>query len=520
MAAAALALALLTFFQFPGHTWLQQDSQIYVPILEHLRDPSLLRNDILARQPHVAFTLYDEFARLLRAVTGLDFRVVLMLQQIATRALGIWGLWLILAPVKGPARAVIVAIVALGASIVGPQVLTFEYEPTPRAFALPLLLCAMGLVVRGSYLGAGIAAGVAVLYHPPTAIPFCVVFAILARRRLRALAPIAAAAAIVLLAARTQAGPAEAQTIFARLTPMQEQLQRMRAGYVWISMWRTAWIVQYIVEAAVVAGAFWRVRGEASPEARAFLLGLPAIGLLSMPLSWLLLERFKWALIPQVQPLRALLFVTLSMQILAAWAAVRAGRGGRPWEAVAWFAATYLPPVYSSFTEAFPWQRVAVWLALASLTAVAVWKLPRWAPLAALAAFFAIPLLGGVVNYPSLRNPELAAVSDWARSSTPRDAVFLFADAGRGLDPGIFRSDALRAVYVDWKGGGQVNYLKDFAEQWWFRWRQTMAVRFRPSALPRYEALGITYVVLQTRNRLPRPAEFENEKYVVYKIGT
>ena len=31
-AAASVALALLTFFQFPGHTWLQQDSQIYVPI--------------------------------------------------------------------------------------------------------------------------------------------------------------------------------------------------------------------------------------------------------------------------------------------------------------------------------------------------------------------------------------------------------------------------------------------------------------------------------------------------------
>ena len=38
VAAACAALALLTFFQFPGHTWLQQDSQIFVPILEHQRD--------------------------------------------------------------------------------------------------------------------------------------------------------------------------------------------------------------------------------------------------------------------------------------------------------------------------------------------------------------------------------------------------------------------------------------------------------------------------------------------------
>ncbi len=92
--AATLALALLSFFQFPGHTWLQQDSQIYVPILEHLRDPSALRNDILAQKPHVAFTLYDEAARLLRAVSGLGFKEVLQAQQIAARAFGIFGLYL------------------------------------------------------------------------------------------------------------------------------------------------------------------------------------------------------------------------------------------------------------------------------------------------------------------------------------------------------------------------------------------------------------------------------------------
>src|SRR2546423_1203245 len=91
-AAACVALALLTFFQFPGHTWLQQDSQIYAPILEHLRDPSVLRNDILVQRPHVAFTLYDEAALALRAVTQAGFREVLAAEQIVTRSLGIWGL--------------------------------------------------------------------------------------------------------------------------------------------------------------------------------------------------------------------------------------------------------------------------------------------------------------------------------------------------------------------------------------------------------------------------------------------
>src|SRR3954447_25466288 len=93
-AAFGLALAVFTYFQFPGHTWLQQDTQIYTPILEHLRDPSVLRNDMVAQHPHVAFTLYDEAARTLRAVTGLGFREVLEAQQLITRAFGIWGLYL------------------------------------------------------------------------------------------------------------------------------------------------------------------------------------------------------------------------------------------------------------------------------------------------------------------------------------------------------------------------------------------------------------------------------------------
>ena len=37
-----LALTLVNFFYYPGHTILQSDTQIYIPILQHLEDPSLL----------------------------------------------------------------------------------------------------------------------------------------------------------------------------------------------------------------------------------------------------------------------------------------------------------------------------------------------------------------------------------------------------------------------------------------------------------------------------------------------
>jgi hypothetical protein len=137
---------------------------------------------------------------------------------------------------------------------------------------------------------------------------------------------------------------------------------------------------------------------------------------------------------------------------------------------------------------------------------------------AALAAFFLIPLAGGVVNYPRLDTPSLEQLSAWARTSTPPDSVFLFPAARRSFEPGVFRSQALRALYVDWKGGGQVNYLNDFAEDWWFRWQQTMARRFRPSDLPRYAGLGIQYVVLPRSTPLRQAPVYANDGYAVYRV--
>src|SRR5262249_1859738 len=117
--AAITALALVTYFQFPGHTWLQQDSQIYVAILEHVHDPDTLRNDMLVQRPHVSFTLYDELALGLRAVTGFGFHEVLAGVQIAARALGIWGLYLMAtaAGLTSLQALLVAAIVSMGALI-------------------------------------------------------------------------------------------------------------------------------------------------------------------------------------------------------------------------------------------------------------------------------------------------------------------------------------------------------------------------------------------------------------------
>jgi hypothetical protein len=533
-AAAIAALTLLTYFQFPGHTWLQQDTQIYAPMLEHFWDPTVLGKDILVQRPHVSFTLYDEIAVGLRKLTGLGFGEVLAGVQIATRALAIWGVFLMAAAVglaTGPALAV-AAIFSLGASISGPSVLIFEIEPNPRGFAVPLLLMATGLIGHGRYFIAGACGAAAFLIHPPTVYPFWGVFFALAlwpsqpdimRRRLWAFLPLLAATVILLFASRYQAGAGETQMFFTRLEPLQEKLQRMRASYVWVSAWWRNWLGHYLFLYLLILFAYLRLRRRTPADLRVFLLGMPLVGLLSMPLSWLLLEKMKWALLPQFQPLRALLFVTAMAVFAAAAAGFKAIEARRYIEALLLFTAAYLIPVNTRVLAIPPGNRIATVAILAGGACVAGWaaaRKRRWAPVAlaavALAGFFLLPTLGSVRSYPRLHTPEVAALSDWARTSTPKDAVFLFPDAGRGLAAGVFRSQALRAVYVDWKGGGQVNYLKELGEQWWSRWQKAMTA---PLTAEQYRELGIDYLVVDTRRELPgATAVYQNSTYLVYRL--
>jgi hypothetical protein len=124
-----------------------------------------------------------------------------------------------------------------------------------------------------------------------------------------------------------------------------------------------------------------------------------------------------------------------------------------------------------------------------------------------------------VVNYAALHDPALEDLSRWARVSTPKSAVFLFPDAAQELYPGVFRAEALRAVYVDWKSGGQVNYFKDFGEMWWSRWQDVIVKPFAPADRAHIASLGVDFIVLEPRHKMTgaHPV-FENSRFVAYAL--
>ncbi|MFN9458760.1 MAG: hypothetical protein ACK6D7_15505 [Acidobacteriota bacterium] len=503
--AVLAAFALLGFFVFPGHTYLQSDTQIYLPMLERVADPAVLTKDIIATHPHLRYTVYDEVAVALKRASGADFEGILGLLQLAARLAGLYGVFLLgtAAGLEFSGALFLAGLCGLGALIAGPEVLTVEYEPVPRGLALPFLLLGLGWCGHGRWRAAGVALGIALLLHPPTVWPVWLVAGgyALWRRHYGMVWGLAGGVSLLALAAKGQVGESEAQAFWATIPPDLEALQRMRAAYVWVGMWKPERWLQHAVLLALAVGAWWRIRAGLNPALRALLLALPLVGVVSVGLSYLLLDVARWIVIPQVQPARALLWVTVAAILNGALAAARAER----WtERLAWLVAPFWLP------GAGLW-----WLAAPAAVLVRT----RWAWVIIPVALWAYPTVGGVRNYPNLHTAELTGLSTWARAQTPPDAVFHFPDAGLALYPGIFRARSLRNVWVDRKGGGQVNFTYGLAKEWWRRYDATIGRAYTPRPLAEYRALGADFLILQrAHGRSDAEPVFANAAYAVYAL--
>ena len=293
--AAICGLTLLGYFVFPGHTYLQSDTQIYVPILEHLHDPGTLARDSIGAYPHVAYTIFDEVSIAMRWILRTGFEQVLTIQQVAFRAMMLLGVYWIAVGFRLSTRmSVLVAVIfSLGATVVGPTVLTVEYEPIPRGFAFCFLLLSLGLLAQDRTWLASLAASIALLYHPPTVWTFWPLFGSMLASRLfyhrdrggearRGLLAGAACLGLLLIAARLQPGIAEPQVFLSRFDAVHEKLLRLRATYIWVSLWPRDVVAMYFVMWGIAGLAWFRLRRYGSRALDWMLLGLPAAGALSI----------------------------------------------------------------------------------------------------------------------------------------------------------------------------------------------------------------------------------------------
>lgn len=523
LGAVFAVLAALSLWMFPGHTFLMSDTQIYVPLFENLRDGSLLNRELILSGVHLSYTIYDEVTLGLSAALGLDFETVLLGQQYLFRWIGYWGAyWLArVCGVSVGASVLTSAVVWLGAFAFGPAVITTEYEPVPRGFAVPLVVACLGALASGWRNWAGLFLAIAFLYHAPAIWP--VLLIALFFRQWRVVGAVGIAVVVLLLAAQYQRGAVAAQPFFSLLDEAQRHIQQTRAPYNWISTWPWRWWAQYLLTGGLALAALRRI-GAKMPEAvKPFFLYIPIIGLLTIPASYLLLEKLGWALLPQVQPMRALLYCHLFCQWLGMITAWHETEEGRWLRAFAWVAVP-LSLAMRGDLLLIPdgrWAAQAILLAaLAAAIGIAMkWPRREWAWVASfcLAIFLGEGLEAR--GYKPLETKPLDGLASWARQKTVVNSVFLFGDLGRRLEPGIFRARAARAVYVCWKQGGQVNYFPQYASIWWERWNALLAPGHAPLNYADLRARGIDYLVLS--KELPTEdlvAVYASPSYRVYRL--
>jgi hypothetical protein len=478
---AITAITWLEFEVCPGHTYLEGDTQIFLPILERLDSPGFLSRDLVATHPNVTYTIYDELTLFLHEAVKLDFRTALIGQQLLTRAAGVIGVFLLaLAAGASDLPALIIsALVNLGAVLPGPALQVIGLEATPRALAFGLVLLAMGLLARERPLMAGLAGGVALLYHAPTAAPFwgVVLLAFLCERKLR---PLLRPALSILLVfalllgnlAQLQPGIVEPQPLFAKISSHLASLQQFRTGYVWVSLWagREIWI--YLAVWVCSVWSVTRIWPRLNRQLRWFFAGLPLIGILSVPVSSVLLEHMRWSLVPALQPARALALTVSIAPLVCGIAGFHALAQRRHREAVLWFLLVFLAP---------------------------------------------LTIIPEMRHRPEIPRKAVAQLADWAETNTWGSSMFLFPDAGHELYPGMFRAESRRALWVDWKSGAQMKFFESVGDEWAERWQDTMAPEFSIERLQAMLPLPIDYFVLKRAHRLTRVRPvFANREFVVY----
>jgi hypothetical protein len=580
---------ILGYCCYPGVSTCEEDTQIYLPLLLRAQDGSLLKNDLLTRYPHTAFTLYDELVLFISRSFGSSLTTGLTALQIISRCLLLASFFLVFTALECPQEVALglAGLMMMGGTIPGVQILIVEFESVPRGIAFSLTLLALAFiahrrVLEGTFLGC-----LGLLVHPTTTLPFWIGWStILTSRRKafsirRGLSAAFLVAAVLLLAiVAFCSSPGEQTRYFLRLIdPPWEKLLRLRVPYVFVSEWSALDRCLLLWAVVILCLAYWRCRPVIPWVLIRFVVVTGFWAAIMVLASWVFLDRFKLAVFPQLQPARALIFMVVSTLILS-WTVAVKGLESYPlkaenhlWALSGLFFALdrtllfVLWPLLSLevlknlvlerdlFSDRRNWiRRLCYWTQLCLVIYVVLvrpfgleflsWRTAKEVGLAVLlnlglgivatgewisrplhrgsmlivTALFFLALSGALPKPAGAPDrSEIRDLAEWARKTTPVDSVFLFPDADRDKSPGVFRYYANRAVYVDWKSGGQINFSRAFAIEWWERWKSTMEKR--PAKVLELSPNAFNFVVTQEPlSSLAPKLVYKSQTLHVYRI--
>ena len=252
---AFVGITALQFAVYPGHTYLDGETQVLVPMLEHLDSPGFLSRDPVASNPNVTFTIYDEATLFLHHALHLQLKTTLVAQQLCFRFVATIGIFLLARAcgLNDWGALFLAALLSLGANLIGPDVHLVDTEPVPRSFSFLLIVAAIGLLANEKPLLAGLTGGLAFVYSPGTAAAFwlTILVMLICSRKLRHLvrpATTVLAVFALLLANIAQLQPVvgEASGLWSKLDARTAEILRYRVSEVWVSTWAPHQIWNYL----------------------------------------------------------------------------------------------------------------------------------------------------------------------------------------------------------------------------------------------------------------------------------
>src|SRR5215468_2552179 len=118
-------IIVLSYCCYPGASICEEDTQIYLPILLRAQDGSLLKNDLITRYPHTAFTLYDELVLFISRSFGSSLASGLTALQIISRCLLLASFFLVFTALEFPQEVALglAGLMMMGGAIPGVQIL-------------------------------------------------------------------------------------------------------------------------------------------------------------------------------------------------------------------------------------------------------------------------------------------------------------------------------------------------------------------------------------------------------------
>lgn len=481
---AGLAVcAALQFEYYPGHSYLQGESQVFAPMIERLQFPGLLSRDIVAAHPVLRYTAYDEITLAVERLGRATIEISLGIQLLIARLAGIGGMFLIARAcgLQLGWAAAVAALGGLGLALPLLHVGTAGNEPTPFALALGWIVLATGQAARGRVFAAGVAGGVGFLYSPVIALPWWLCFggtALLQKQAWRLLKPIGTAfsVAILLLAnlVQLQPGAPGGSLAFQTMPGEWRNLIEARTPQVVVQTWiaHEGWLTLAIAVSALVA--LYRLRAAVRPAVRQFFALLIVLGMGSVLVYWAAQTVWPLVLFFQVEPARLAAPVLLPVCFaLLAGAALQRSTGLRAAERLAW-------------------SSLALSLVLASAA-------------------------GEAHNGRRYSKESISALSQWAQRSTWGGSMFVFAGIGKATDAGMFRTLALRPVYIDWQSGELSKQYQDFAVEWRRRWNQVNVQQTAAGLIRALSEEPIDYFVLSRKDKVAGTAPvFATNELIVY----